>query len=186
MKYRRPSRLRRIAKRVGLGVCVFLTTAWAVSTMFQFGVARSILPRIQHGTGNTFYKGKIIVTDPQYWFRCESLFQGRIEINGLGVFLNEGVWISGPFGLNLSPHHFGFVLPRSRIIAVSGVQARLTVTVPMWLPLVVFAIPTAILWRRDRRPRKGHCQHCGYNLTGNESGVCPECATPVPKRETTA
>lgn len=21
----------------------------------------------------------------------------------------------------------------------------------------------------------GHCSHCGYNLTGNVSGVCPEC-----------
>jgi hypothetical protein len=21
----------------------------------------------------------------------------------------------------------------------------------------------------------GHCQNCGYNLTGNVSGICPEC-----------
>ena len=21
----------------------------------------------------------------------------------------------------------------------------------------------------------GHCRHCGYNLTGNISGRCPEC-----------
>ncbi len=26
----------------------------------------------------------------------------------------------------------------------------------------------------------GHCQQCGYNLTGNTSGVCPECGTPAP------
>ena len=25
----------------------------------------------------------------------------------------------------------------------------------------------------------GCCHHCGYNLTGNTSGVCPECGTPV-------
>jgi predicted RNA-binding Zn-ribbon protein involved in translation (DUF1610 family) len=24
--------------------------------------------------------------------------------------------------------------------------------------------------------------HCGYNLTGNVSGVCPECGTAVPAR----
>jgi hypothetical protein len=32
-----------------------------------------------------------------------------------------------------------------------------------------------------RRFVPGHCQKCGYNLTGNVSGVCPECgekATP--------
>ncbi len=28
-------------------------------------------------------------------------------------------------------------------------------------------------------PRPGHCSRCGYNLTGNESGTCPECGTEV-------
>jgi hypothetical protein len=28
--------------------------------------------------------------------------------------------------------------------------------------------------RRERR-EKGLCVHCGYDLTGNVSGVCPEC-----------
>ena len=27
------------------------------------------------------------------------------------------------------------------------------------------------------------CPECGYNLTGNESGDCPECGTPVPKQD---
>jgi len=25
----------------------------------------------------------------------------------------------------------------------------------------------------------GHCRECGYGLTGNVSGVCPECAMPI-------
>lgn len=25
----------------------------------------------------------------------------------------------------------------------------------------------------------GHCKKCGYNLTGNVSGVCPECGTKI-------
>ena len=29
------------------------------------------------------------------------------------------------------------------------------------------------------RPRKGHCPVCRYNLTGNVSGQCPECGTPI-------
>ena len=29
--------------------------------------------------------------------------------------------------------------------------------------------------RKYRRRRKGLCVGCGYDLTGNESGVCPEC-----------
>ena len=26
------------------------------------------------------------------------------------------------------------------------------------------------------------CRKCGYNLTGNVSGVCPECGTPIPSK----
>jgi len=36
-----------------------------------------------------------------------------------------------------------------------------------------------ILWRRSRKHPKGHCQDCGYDLTGNESGACPECNAAV-------
>ena len=38
-------------------------------------------------------------------------------------------------------------------------------------------------WRHDHRVRKrrekGLCTRCGYSLTGNTSGVCPECGTLV-------
>ena len=51
--------------------------------------------------------------------------------------------------------------------------------VPFWIPLLAAAIPTYILWRRDRRKPEGCCQQCGYDLTGNESGVCSECGTEV-------
>jgi len=27
--------------------------------------------------------------------------------------------------------------------------------------------------------RPGHCAHCDYNLTGNVSGICPECGTAI-------
>ena len=32
--------------------------------------------------------------------------------------------------------------------------------------------------RRERRAR-GQCVRCGYNMTGNVSGVCPECGRPA-------
>ena len=51
------------------------------------------------------------------------------------------------------------------------------------LPAPVVVLSTAVLpvlhlLRRRRRLRPGQCAHCGYNLTGNVSGVCPECGTP--------
>ena len=45
--------------------------------------------------------------------------------------------------------------------------------------LFVFGI--SVLWRISNRVNLGieRCVHCYYNLTGNESGVCPECGTEV-------
>ena len=31
----------------------------------------------------------------------------------------------------------------------------------------------------EQRLREGLCLKCGYDLTGNESGVCPECGTAI-------
>ncbi len=52
------------------------------------------------------------------------------------------------------------------------------VTIPSWMLLSIFAIPTTILWWRDRRRfPSGHCQQCGYNLLGLTEPRCPECST---------
>lgn len=59
-----------------------------------------------------------------------------------------------------------------------------TLTVPFWFPTTLFgAFPLALvgirLLRYRRRVLMRWCLRCGYDLTGNESGVCPECAWPV-------
>lgn len=41
---------------------------------------------------------------------------------------------------------------------------------------------TVVITLRPRRRRPGEwCVYCNYNLTGNVSGVCPECGTAVGK-----
>ena len=42
------------------------------------------------------------------------------------------------------------------------------------LSLLLLALPA-----RRRRTDLSHCHACRYDLTGNESGVCPECGTPT-------
>ncbi|UCE59219.1 MAG: hypothetical protein JSU63_17465 [Phycisphaerales bacterium] len=55
---------------------------------------------------------------------------------------------------------------------------------PVWFPLLLFGAYPTIAYirgplRRWRRRRKGLCLGCGYNLTGNVSGVCSECGETV-------
>jgi hypothetical protein len=59
------------------------------------------------------------------------------------------------------------------------------VSVPLWsFAALGFLLPLqwvlVVLRHRDRM-RFGRCPSCGYSLTGNTSGTCPECGTPVPK-----
>ena len=50
------------------------------------------------------------------------------------------------------------------------------VIVPIWMLLVPSAWLSWFFYRRSRRNRLiGHCPNCEYDLTGNTSGVCPEC-----------
>ncbi len=55
-----------------------------------------------------------------------------------------------------------------------------SVVVPFWF---LFLLSTGLFllahrrWMKSRRPPGPHCKSCGYNLTGNVSGVCPECGT---------
>ena len=47
--------------------------------------------------------------------------------------------------------------------------------IPLWIPLAIASIPMFIIRDRSRRIPPGHCKTCRYDLTGNISGVCPEC-----------
>ena len=72
------------------------------------------------------------------------------------------------------PHGAGL---RFALVGVTRVNG---VTLPLIYPLLSVAVPTLLVWRFGRKPVKpGHCP-CGYDLTGNTSGVCPECGVEVP------
>ncbi len=52
---------------------------------------------------------------------------------------------------------------------------------PLWFPLLLIALPIGFLFWSDhrRRTKVGCCEECGYDLTGNTSGTCPECGGPA-------
>ena len=57
-------------------------------------------------------------------------------------------------------------------------------SVPHYFLCAVFSVPPLIaigrLAKNRRRRRAGCCGACGYNLTANISGICPECGSKVP------
>ncbi|MCH7729194.1 MAG: hypothetical protein IH991_22340 [Planctomycetes bacterium] len=57
-------------------------------------------------------------------------------------------------------------------LSLSTIVLALSGTIP-------FALGPAKRWRRKRN---GWCVDCGYNLSGNRSGRCPECGTRLRKR----
>ena len=83
-----------------------------------------------------------------------------------------------------------------RFLIVVGLAMGLWLVAPalVMLPLALSTVAsctylllaTIAVWRADRiivlEPRSQHCWQCGYNLTGNVSGVCPECGTEVKQR----
>jgi hypothetical protein len=78
--------------------------------------------------------------------------------------------------------HFDFGVSFSTWV-LAGWRTR-NLYVPLWLMCLLFAAYPTIAFirgpvRRYRRRRKGLCIRCGYDLTGNVSGTCPECGTEV-------
>ena len=47
-----------------------------------------------------------------------------------------------------------------------------------WFAALLFTIAPVIWvikWRKRRKLGPNACNSCGYDLTGNETGICPEC-----------
>ena len=63
-------------------------------------------------------------------------------------------------------------------------------TAPAWLSpwlliprlfTIALLVASAAYMSRGRPDPKTHCVTCGYNLTANVSGICPECGNPIPE-----
>lgn len=79
-----------------------------------------------------------------------------------------------------------FVRPRlmpTLWLPIIDFRGDIAIGIPLWIPFLLVAVATGYLFLHDRRLiAPGHCQSCNYNLTGNLSGICPECGTLVRQR----
>lgn len=117
-----------------------------------------------------------------------------LEIHGLYVGVDSGCLtfrviylISNPHTLNhIGWDHTGERGPIQWLpsfdTSISGFLGMKNsyVYVPAWL-ISAISIGSGLLFRRLTRPRHSGCPGCGYNLTGNVSGICPECGRALPR-----
>lgn len=61
-------------------------------------------------------------------------------------------------------------------------QGARVIVIPLWIPTILAAVASVYFHRKARTAPPGQCRYCRYDLTGNESGVCPECGTPMTVR----
>jgi hypothetical protein len=78
------------------------------------------------------------------------------------------------------PQHEGAVVGKdadSIYSCVFPAWALLVGAIPFFIPLIAASL---FVLRRRQRSRSGRCPYCGYDLTGNTTGICPECGTKRP------
>lgn len=77
----------------------------------------------------------------------------------------------------LRPGGFGLCMPSK-----AALWGLWSFVLPLWIPFLIVGVPTLFFfWRGRRAVLQGHCRSCGYNLTANTTGVCPECGTCIPE-----
>ena len=175
MNLPKPSRVRRVLKWAGLICCIVLLVAMGFSFRWWVGYGSSPLVSSQGGVV------------------C-MLKSGAIDCNGAPVLfgpprggtwtLKQGWWVT-----DVAHDMFGFTPPdgwlsyllRPRIAGAfpASEYAIGLLRIPLAPPLIGLAAVTAFLWYRDRLIPPGCCKECGYDLTGNVSGICPECGTAI-------
>jgi len=102
---------------------------------------------------------------------------GRMTVNREGWYYVHAVSASFP---DLRDREWGGF--RMTVIHTFGrVPQYLSLDLPHWFVAgVASVLPAAWLVKRKLSKKKaGLCAGCGYSLTGNVSGVCPECGTKI-------
>ncbi len=167
-------RNRRKLKMFSLAASIIVFLIWQVSPVFRLGYCRSPV--------------------------CISIFGGSLWIefertiskwpDGLGYraytqssrLFSTGAWLYGPTFcgwdcMNWWPH----VGPKRYLISMttSRILVGQHIILPLWPAYLAIVAWTVFVFWRYRGFPPGCCQVCSYDLTGNVSGICPECGTEV-------
>jgi len=151
-------RRRAIVGYISAGLAVGAAGLWVLSYVnSQVWQDFSAVPNysVYFGDGcvrTSVWLGRPTQTEKEDGWKCRAV----------GFELSYGGTYARPDSLNLRHDRYALQIPFLALFACFLIY-----------PVVVFI-------RGDfRRNPPGCCQHCGYNLTGNVSGRCPECGSSV-------
>lgn len=149
-------RRRRWAIRVGAAVSVGLVIAFPLSFGWHVGWA--------------FSTGDFVQLD-----------EGHVVVGR--TYCAPGMTLTGPTPITLKSFVRDFRSNQGFSYSTPSADGRWHLQLPLWSLLLAIGVPTILLWKRPRlfRRRPGHCVSCGYDLSGNISGVCPECGRATSK-----
>ena len=135
------------------------------------------------GTGALWLLSYVVDPDNMVWsWEGEDAF-GKLAVVGgrLAIVLAhkcEDISANNP---SFRYEFAGFEI--TRVVGLQDISGMIWfVFLPLWLIFPILVAYPAIAFirgplRRWRRPRKGLCRNCGYNLRGLTEPRCPECAT---------
>jgi hypothetical protein len=66
-----------------------------------------------------------------------------------------------------------------RLPTSSPVAGLRFISIPLWMPFTLICGLLGLFYYRVRGLPEGRCKNCAYDLTGNVSGVCPECGASI-------
>lgn len=167
----RRSRFQPILKWAGALVCLSICTTIVASWHWTFFCSIALPSSSQEGRFNVY---TFIVARSELHITTLPVVPSSKSRKRWGLKVDEYAdgWIGNRGRLS-------FRLPGRKYIPWYNL-GRWWYWIPLWIPLLLAGVPTLLLFWRDRRLRipPGHCQRCGYNLTGNVSGKCSECGEP--------
>jgi len=148
------------------GLAKWLATIAAVALTVLLILGSPLTPAASFATRHARYdlvvqRGLMIVMKSTSASAIEEARGGRLRLREPGI-------LPGWRSLLWWPHAWFITSPGFRQWCV-----------PIWPAALLAGAFAAWLWSSNRRDRPGACAGCGYDLTGNVSGRCPECGGPV-------
>ncbi|MBN1489161.1 MAG: hypothetical protein JXA69_04520 [Phycisphaerae bacterium] len=170
----RTGRRRRVLKWAGMILSMLIAVVMCASAFV--GLRANVFVQDAFALQITSSWGTVVLSS--LWPASEipsNLYVAWLDAHGVSYLQQEG-WLWAVDNLFHWPA-YEKILPNAQL---QGPYGMTSIAVPYWILFLLVAIPTAVLWWRGRRCIPSDCcRQCGYNLTGNVSGVCPECGEQI-------